>query len=418
LTSHHVLRRVAQLGIGLCLAACAPLGIGPRARAFSPYSFPDFGADPATRPTILSGRAGWPIMAVDPSIYVDREGYHLFYTTLFCRRDDGYVYSWDPADPSACNITNHVVSIAYAFSADGGLTWVFRQTPIVMPGPSGFDATQIETAAAFRLGDTLYVAYSADGERDGRRLTARYQIGLARLALGGQSVRAAMIDGSRQFERRSTPLLSFDPRPGRFDNNVQEPSVVIGRDGIELYYIGIGLRLPDEPIDAAGQGIVSVGLGRAVLDEHLHVVSRSASAVLSGVNITEVRYFDNAYHLFATTLSPGESHRGEAISYATSADGLHWTTPSVILSPGSVPGFNDWGLMGPTAAVEPSRVVLFYTAFGSTPRACVLVAPDGRFGLPLADGPRCLFATIGRAVSARPSQRSRNNPRKSVQGTP
>ncbi|MBI4342461.1 MAG: hypothetical protein HY599_03730 [Candidatus Omnitrophica bacterium] len=341
-------------------------------------------------------------MPVDPGVYVDHEGYHLFYSTPFCRRVHDYTFSFDPAHPTACDRTRTITSIAYAFSRDAGLTWEFRQGPAVLPGDSGFDAGRIETAAAFRLGDTLYLAYSADGERGGRKFTARYQIGVARLSLSRHSVREAMMDESRQFERRTTPLLPFDLRPGRFDNNVQEPSVVIGPDGWFLYYVALGWRLPDEPIEAAGQHIVSIGLGRAELDEHLNVVSRSASPLLGGVNTTEVRYFNDAYHLFGSTLGSGEGHRNEAISYATSPDGVHWTSPRVILSPGSVPGFNDWGLMAPTAAVEPNRLVLFYTAFGTVSRACQTVGPAGRFGFPWGDGSRCMFATTARAISALP----------------
>src|SRR5206468_4331205 len=149
--------------------------------------------------------------------------------------------------------------------------------------------------------------------------------------LGRRSVHDALMDDSTRFARRVDPLLSYDLRPGRFDNNVQEPSVVVVHDSVVLYYIGLGLQLPDQPIDAPGQGIQSVGLGRAV------------------------------------------------------------------------PGFNDWGLMAPTAAFEGSRVVLFYTAFGSTPGACAPVVSGGRFGQPVAGGSRCMFATIGRAVAAPPA---------------
>jgi len=387
----------------LCLAACAPLGAGPGGTTVPLPALSTFVRDPDTLPTIASGRAGWPITAVDPNVYVDDEGFHLFFSTIFCRRQQDHAYSWDPADLPGCDITHAILTIAYAFSSDQGLTWRFRHAPVVLPSDSGFDSTKIETADVFRLGDTLYLTYCADGDRAGRKLAQRFQIGLGNVVLGRRSVHDALMDDSTRFARRVDPLLSYDLRPGRFDNNVQEPSVVVVHDSVVLYYIGLGLQLPDQPIDAPGQGIQSVGLGRAVLDQHFNVVSRSASAILSGVNITEVRYRDATYHLFATTLSAGESHQGEAISYATSADGVTWTTPRVVLSPGSVPGFNDWGLMAPTAAFEGSRVVLFYTAFGSTPGACAPVVSGGRFGQPVAGGSRCMFATIGRAVAAPPA---------------
>lgn len=403
----HLLGYAAIALFGVYGTACAnlPLGLpmpGPGAPSSSPFS-----NQPATAPTISSGRAGWPLMTTDPSVYVDAEGYHLFYTTLFCQREGTWVYSWDPANPmTSCNIMRTITSIAYAFSTDRGLTWTFRQTPVLLPSASGFDSHRIETATVFRVGNTAYLAYSADGTHNGRQLTARYQIGVASISLGQQSLRAAMLDESRPFERRETPLLPFDMRAGRFDNNVQEPSVVVGPDGIVLYYVALGIKLPGEPIGAPGQDIGSVGLGRAVLDERLNVLSRSARPVLQGVNITEVKYYDNAYQLFATTLSGGgDSHRGEAISHATSIDGVRWTAPSVILSAGSAPGFNDWGVMAPTVAVDANGVVLFYTAFGTTEGRCQPLGPNGRWGLPVLNNSRCMFATTGRAVSARVATR-------------
>jgi hypothetical protein len=298
-------------------------------------------------------------------------------------------------------VDNSITSIAYAFSGDRGLTWEFRATPVILPGNSGFDASKIETAFPFRRGDTLYLTYSAEGERDGATFTLRYQIGLARLPLGGQSVRTALMDEGRQFERRATPLLPYDLRLGRFDNNVQEPSVVIGPDGIVLYYVGLGLLLPDESVEAPGQQIVSIGLGRAELDAGLNVTSRSSATLLDGVNITEVRYVDGAYHLFGTTPGTGEFHEGNRIEYSTSTDGVTWAARQVILQ-GAVPGFDAWGIMAPTVAVEPDQLVVFYTAFGLEERACFPVPADGRFGKPVRNGAACLYATVARSVAARP----------------
>jgi predicted GH43/DUF377 family glycosyl hydrolase len=343
-----------------------------------------------------------PLFPLDPSIHVDDQGYHLFYTTPFCLAASGPRYSWDPANPGACDLDNTITSIAYAFSGDRGLTWTFRVTPVILPADTGFDASKIETAFPFRRGDTLYLAYSAEGKRDGSPFTLRYQIGLARLPLGGQAVRAVLLDESRQFERRETPLLAYDPRPGRFDNNVQEPSVVLGPDGLVLYYVGLGLALPDEPVDAPGQQVTSIGLGRAELDADFNVTSRSAATLLNGANITEVRYFDGAYHLFGTTAGTGEFHRGNRIGYVTSADGVAWGAPRVILE-GSVAGFDDWGIMAPTVVVEPERLVMFYTAFGLEQRACFPVPADGRFGRPVLNGAACLYATVARAIAPRPA---------------
>jgi hypothetical protein len=351
-----------------------------------------------------SGRARWPTVAFDPGVYVDDEGFHLFFTNVFCGRENGYFYSWNPANQLGCDIIRSVGSIAYAFSGDQGRTWQFRPTPAVLPGDSGFDSAKIETAFVFRLGDTLHLTYSTDGDRAGRRMTGRFQIGLATIALEGRSVREVMMDDSIRFARRPTPWLPSDLSPGRFDNNVQEPSVVVSPEGIYLYYVGLGLRLPDEPVDAPGQEIASIGLGRALLDPSLNVISRSSSALVRGANITEVRYFDGAYHLFGTTVEPseatGEFHRGDRISYSTSADGVEWSPSATILRQ-TVPGLDEWGLMAPTAAVLKDRVVLFYTAYTVGQHPCFPVPFYGRFGKPVLNGSQCLFPTIGRAVALR-----------------
>jgi hypothetical protein len=340
-------------------------------------------------------------MAFDPNVYVDHEGYHLFYTSIFCRQAYGYSFSWDPGDNAACDIVASVGSIAYAFSSDRGLTWVYRKSPVVFPARAGFDSSKIETAHVFRLDDTLYLAYSADGDRNGKDFSSRYQIGVARLILGGNSVREALMDESRHFERRATPLLSADLRPGRFDNNVQEPSIVIRPDSIELYYVGLGLAMPEAPINAPGQRILSVGLGRAILDRNLNVLSRSPSAIATWANIAEVNYFDGSYHLFATSDNAGEFHAGGAITYSRSRDGTTWSPPEVILSNDSPTRFDNWGLMAPTVAVGVREVIMFYTAYEAQPHKCFPVAPSGRFGKPVAGDSKCLFATVGRAVSFR-----------------
>jgi hypothetical protein len=399
-TAERALTARVAIGGVLLLGACAPANIARTAPAAVTPPLPRFIRQPDKQPTVSSGRAGWPIVAFDPDIYVDDEGYHLFYTTLFCRQASGYSYSWDPSNLAGCDILHVVGSIAYAFSNDQGLTWQFRRTPVVMPSDTGFDSAKIETAYVFRLGDTLYLTYSADGDRGGRKLKSRYQIGVAKLVLGRRSVREALSSDSTRFNRRSTPLLPFDLRGGRFDNNVQEPSVVVTPDGIFLYYIALGLRLPEESVEAPGQQITSVGLARAVLDRDLRVRSRSASSLLDGVNITEVDYYDGIYHLFSTTSGSGEFHKGERLSYSTSGDGVHWSPPVPLLHD-SIAGLDEWGMMAPTVAVGEDRLLLFYTAYTAEPHACFPVPPNGRFGLPVAGGSECLFATVGRAVAAR-----------------
>jgi len=396
---HAVPLPLCATSAALLSMACMPLRSVPPQQLHTPaVEWSSFLLAADTLPVVQSGRAGWPITTSDPMVYADAEGYHLFYSTFFCQSGQGYAYSWDPANPASCNIMTTVSSIGYAFSGDGGRNWEFRRAPVVMPADTGFDSGKIETASVFRLGDTLYIAYSADGDHGGRKLPARFQIGVARLSLGARSVRTALMDESVQFQKNPRPLLPYDVSRGSFQNNVQEPSIIVRPDSVILYYIGLGLEQPTEPIDAAGQGILSVGLGRAVFDTRLNLASRSASALLSGVNITEVRYFGEAYHLFATTLAGGEAHQGEAISYARSTDGLRWPTPRVILAPGPKPGFNDWAVLGPTAVFGNSGLVVFYTALGTTTGPCVLLGPEGRFGIPIAGNSRCMFATIARAV--------------------
>ena len=376
----------------LMLAACSM----PR-WPFSAPAVSELVPAPARKPVISSGRAGLPILPADPNVYADDEGLHLFYSTFFCRRGSSYQYSWDPEQPADCDIMGAPTAIAYAFSADRGRTWVFRNSPVISPGDAGFDSLGIETAAVFRMHDALYMAYSAAGRNsEGKPWAARFQIGLARLPLGTRSVREAMMDETVRFERRPSPLLPYDLRPRRFDNNVQEPSVVIGPNGIELFFVGLGLELPDQPIDAPGQKITSVALGRARLDNELNLVSRRDSPVLYGVNIAEVRYFANAYHLFGTTLTAGEAHRGEALVHAMSVNGIRWSAPQPLLSPGSTREFDDWGLMAPTFAADRHGLVLFYTALGTSSRRCRPVGPGARFGSPVANGRRCMFATVGR----------------------
>jgi predicted GH43/DUF377 family glycosyl hydrolase len=391
------------IALGLA-TACAPIQSqlgAPLQDLADPPAFPLFDRHPAQTPAISSGKAGLPVMIFDPQVYADDEGYHLFYTTTFCRRPYSFAYTWDPANPYRCNIVHTVGSIGYAFSSDRGLSWQFRETPVVMPGLSGFDAAKIETAHVFRIDDTLYLSYSADGDASGRKLASRYQIGIAKLELGKRSLREALLEGSASFERRSEPLLAYSLEEGSLHNNVQEPSIIV-RDGrIELYYVGLGLKLPREAIDAPGQVITSVALGRANFDLDLVPICAPEDGLLIGANITEVKYFDGAYHLFATAFSDGEFHRGEQITYATSQDGRHWSAPQLLLSPGELPVFDNWGLMAPTVVPEDDRVILFYTAYGAEPHQCFPVPADGRFGMPVDGGTQCLSATLGRAVSKR-----------------
>ena len=311
--SEACLRLVSLAVIALALAACAPFQ-GQRESGLEdladPPMFPEFVRYPADQPVVSSGSDGVPIMVFDPHVYADEEGYHLFYTTSFCRRLYSLSYSFDPAAPDYCNIVNAVGSIGYAFSSDRGLSWEYRQTPVVLPAYSGFDSAKIETAHVFRVGDTLYLSYSADGDIRGRKLEARYQIGIAKLELGRRSLREALLEESDTFKRRSRPMLAYSMEEGKLNNNVQEPSVVIRDDRIELYYIGLGLKLPEEAVTAPGQEITSITLGRADFSSGLAAVSAPEERLTRGVNITEIKYFDEMYHLFGTLPRTGRVSQG------------------------------------------------------------------------------------------------------------
>jgi len=178
-TLPRVSARIVYLAM---LTGCAPLArviVAPPPAPTPPSgpegTFPHFMRLPQ-RPAVSTGRAGLPVIAFDPAVFVDEEGYHLFYTTIFCRGDAGYSYTWDPADQARCNIMNAIGSIGYAFSGDKGLTWRFRRTPVILPGSSGFDSRKIETAFVFRVRDTLYMAYSAvDCLENGKFDEAKWQ---------------------------------------------------------------------------------------------------------------------------------------------------------------------------------------------------------------------------------------------------
>ncbi len=396
------LARVAFLGI-FFLQACAQVPpyvpAAPEAQDLAaPPLFPTFLRHPNSAPVVDAGARGLPTVVFDPHVYADEEGYHLFHTAIFCRRGERYEVSWDPAAPGACNILETIGTVAYAFSADRGLSWSYRQTPVVVPPASGFDSTKIETPFVFRRGGTVYLTYTGDGDLDGVKRYQRFQIGIAELALAGRSLRAAMMDERITFERRPEPLVPHDERPGRFDNNVQEPSVVVREDGIEVYFVGLGLAKPEAAIDAPGQQIQGVALGRADFDLDWKLRSRSESGLVEGANITEMHWIDGAYHLFASSLVFGEFHRDEVITWSHSRDGVSWSEPMAILGPREG-RFDSWGLMAPTVVVEPDRAVLFYTAFEVGPRRCFPVPADGRFGRPVDGDARCVFSTLGRAVS-------------------
>ncbi len=401
-----IVRRLLALVALVLLVPCAPAcardkKIGP------PDGNPQgphftFGRDPADRPVVSSGTAGWPIFPADPAVVKDAEGYHLFYTTYFCKANGNYYYSWDAGNLAACNIIDAPAGIGYAFSSDGGYNWEFRGSPVLLRGSEPWNRGDVETAHVAVLGDTLYLFYSAWGEYQGQPLPHRYQIGVATLDLKGKSIRERLLTDGAVFTGRAEPLISYNLTVTSFDNNTQEPSVVI-RDGLlELFYVGVAFALPDQSADAPGQSIQSVGMAKAVFRPDLQVVAKSGGYILPDANITEVKYFDGAYHVFSTTLEKegGEFHQNEKINLFWSANGVDWSGPDVLLSPEA--SFDKWGMMAPTVVVEDSELVLFYSGWSIEGHPCFPepFRPDIRFGYP-ATGDKCIYGSVGRATSVR-----------------
>ncbi|MBI5531873.1 MAG: hypothetical protein HY898_04105 [Deltaproteobacteria bacterium] len=362
----------------------------------------DFVRQPDDRPVISSGVAGLPMLVADPAVYSDAEGYHLFYTTLFCKKGDSFYFSFDPAHPSDCDLSQSAGMTAYAFSNDKGLTWEFRTSPVIAPPSSlSWDATT-ETPFVTRTGDQLLLFYCAHGYRQGKPFAFRYQVGVATLDLQGASLHTRLMDPSQQFARRAEPLLPYDVLTTSFTNNTQEPSVVASESGLDVYFVGLRVSLPDQPIDNPDQKILGFGLGRAKLDSSLHLTSPPEGAILEGANITEVRTWSGATRVFSTLMgSGGEFHKDEKIGYYSSVNQVQWDGPRLLLQARESSPYENWGLMAPTVALEDTEVVLFYTAWGTQAAACDYSSPTGRVGVPVENSTRCVYGTLGRATAPR-----------------
>ena len=374
---------------------------GPRSENPATYAF-TFTKSPANQPVVSSGEAGWPIFPSDPAVIMDAEGYHLFYTSYFCNAGGTYHYSWDAGNMAACNITDVVAAVGYAFSSDSGHTWQFRGSPVLLPGSEPWHQGDIETPHVAYLGNTLYLFYSATGVYQGQPFPHRFQVGVATLDLNGESIRQRLMTDGAAFTGRSEPLLPYNVSATAYDNNTQEPSVVIKDGKLELFYVGVGFALPDQNADAPGQSVVSLGLAKAVFQPDLQLVEKSDGYILPDANITEVKYFDGAYHVFSTTIETGEFHADEKINYFRSVDGVTWSEPEILLQPGAV--FDSWGMMAPTIVVEDDQIVLFYTGWSIEDHECFPdpFPPHVRFGRPSINDTQCIFGSVGRAVSPRP----------------
>jgi hypothetical protein len=395
------MRKVIVFGI-LCLLWLAPVSV-----VQSQDRVLTFVKTPADKPVIKAGLAGAPVFVTDPVVYTDAEGLHLFYTSIFCEKDGHPYFAWDPANQADCILRSAGGAVGYAFSDDLGLTWTVRETPVIMPGPAEWDSEKVETPFVTRVDDTLYLFYCATGNRDGQLFALRYQIGVAALALGDRSVKQAMLDDGAVMTKQPEPLVAYNLAEPAADNNVQEPSVVIRNDIFELYFIGLGLALPDQGLDAPQQAITSINFMRMTLNSDLAPLDPPQVLPVSGmVNMPEVHYIDGTYYAFYTTSSlvgDDEFHHGEIIGYATSPDGLTWDNAGIILRPGPDTSFDNWGVMAPTVTFQEDQIILFYTAWEMRSHPAFPVPPDGRFGAPIS-GDRTVYGNIGRAVSTTPGQ--------------
>jgi len=388
----------------------------------SPFAL-GFVKNPAAS-VLQSGIAGNPPFIADPGVIKDASGYHLFMTNQFCDLNnnsqwDADEHLFDPENTLFCVAERGVAATMYAFSDDEGLSWTVRPQPAIEPGPFGWDNANLETPFAFVHNDTLYVLYCAYGDKDGSLFSTRYQVGLASVALNGRTIKQALMDDAAVLSKKgggAEPLLAGNVTTPDYDNNTQEPSVVVTESGFELFFTG--LRLSDPTIDLTpgnGNNITGIALMRQKFDfdwekvgdmEVAHdivgVASGSEELALSPVNIGEVHYSLGKYYYFYTTLEENSDfHYGERIARAVSDDGLTWSGMEVILEPGEAESdFDGWGIMAPTVVFENDRLVLFYSAWGDTSTsACVMSGASAKWGQQIAGGQKCVFGNLGRATT-------------------
>ena len=380
---------------------------------------PHFRKSPATRAVISAGGGpNEPTFLSDPGVMADEEGLHLFASNLFCRRggiNGSWFYSWYPTDGQYCDLNTTVGGIGYAFSADKGQTWEYATGPAVLPGPYAWDAVAVETPFPRVVNDTLFLFYSAR-ERlpDGKEFRARYQLGVATVALDGKGVRQRMIRDGALAAKRPRPLVSRDTTTvNGTTNNIQEPSAVWDGKCWQLFGIGLGLSKPAHGMDAPGQRIDGIFVLRWTYPDGVDALQPDAGHLELGsttdakVNIIEVHQRPNhdGYVMFYTTLpkDDGPFHHHESIGWAESADGLHWNTSTApILAPSATNQtvYDGWGIMAPTLAMVGTESVLLYSAWQLQPVPCFPITfPSGRLGQPIRSDKECVLSNIGRAVS-------------------
>jgi predicted GH43/DUF377 family glycosyl hydrolase len=351
-----------------------------------------FVREPSDRPVLTSGTVDTPMIVMDPCVIADADGFHLFFSSFFCDALDGLSPFWRVEFGAQFDAQKLTTGIAYAFSADRGMSWEVRPTPLLLPVADGWDDFRVETPSAVVVDDILHLFYCADQ----KHRPARYQIGEASLALNGETLREALYVHEKTPSRgRTTPVVAGITDKSSFRNNVQEPSVLYFDGRFELYFVGLQFSEPNETVDHPGQLMRRVGLGRAVLDRSLNLIEVSDKPLIDLANIIEVKRTDDRLFLFTTMAGEGSAHRRERIGYHTSRNGRTWSRVREVVS--SLPsGFDSWGCMSPTVVHEADRWVLFYTALENLD-----TRPDERWGLPLGnDG--WLFGTLGRAESSGP----------------
>jgi hypothetical protein len=280
---------------------------------------------------------------------------------LFCKEKEGgdYNFSFHQGNQKTCNIANNFGSIAYGFSKDKGLTWEFRERPIINGGGNtGWDDHAIETAHVTRIGDKLHLFYSGTS----MDMQSRYQIGKGELNLVDGSIYKTLMTDGKTFTRPAKPFLARQDKVSGFDNNVQEPSVVIKGDRIELFWIGLKWKLPGKPEGYPGQEIRGMGMFRNVYDLNFNLIEQTKNSIADNVNITEVKYIGGKYYMFFTTLdTSGPFHKDEKIGLMTSNDGLSWGERRIIAKSGPIDSYDGWGMFGPTVAEDGKNLVMFVT---------------------------------------------------------
>jgi predicted GH43/DUF377 family glycosyl hydrolase len=175
----------------------------------------------------------------------------------------------------------------------------------------------------------------------------------------------------------SAPVIALGPTRSGWEDIVNRPSVIKTRSGFAMWYTG---QTADH--SAIGYATSADGMhwARVAIDP---VLVPSLPWEKVAVMSPDVRY-DQASGGYSMWYSGGEQYEPDAIGYASSVDGLHWTkfAQNPIFS---ASGGNNWDGYKVTAAdIEPygpggTGFVMFYIGFADVNHAQIGVAfsPDG-----------------------------------------